>query len=308
MELQKQILEVRSPSGEEDAMTDFLLDYINKNKTNWKTQPVAISNDQTGDSILLIFGREPQVSLYAHIDTTGFTVGYNTGLVRIGGADGEDGDVLIGKDSKGEIECTLKIEADEHGRKTLNYDFLREIDRGTSLTFKPNYVEDGDYIESPYLDNRIGIWNALKVAETLESGVIVFSCGEETDGGSVANLARILFAKTRMIKALISDITWVTDGIKHGDGVAISMRDSCVPKRSFINKAIYYAKKNDIKFQLEVEDAGGSDGSVLQNSALPIEWCFIGAPIDKCHTAKERVHKEDMASMQAIYEVLMPLM
>ena len=46
--------------------------------------------------------------------------------------------------------------------------------RDTLLTFKPNFRETDDFVESPYMDNRLGVWNALKVAETLENGAIVY--------------------------------------------------------------------------------------------------------------------------------------
>ena len=38
------------------------------------------------------------------------------------------------------------------------------------------------------MDNRLGVWNALEVAKTLENGVICFSCWEEVGGGSVGYL------------------------------------------------------------------------------------------------------------------------
>ena len=39
MELLKKMCEIHSPSGEELAMKEFLLDYIKKNKDNWKVKP-----------------------------------------------------------------------------------------------------------------------------------------------------------------------------------------------------------------------------------------------------------------------------
>ena len=38
------------------------------------------------------------------------------------------------------------------------------------------------------------------------------------------------------MQALISDITWVTHGVEHGKGCAILLRDSGIPRKSFINK------------------------------------------------------------------------
>ena len=155
------------------------------------------------------------------------------------------------------------------------------------------------------MDNRLGVWNALKVAEKLENGIICFSSWEEHGGGSVGYLARFIYEKYKVKQALISDITWVTEGVKHGKGVAISMRDSGIPRRSYINRIIQFAKESQIPFQLEVENAGGSDGNALQRSPYPFDWCFIGAPEDNVHSPDEKVHKADIESMTKMYDYLM---
>ncbi len=73
------------------------------------------------------------------------------------------------------------------------------------------------------MDNRLGVYNALKLAETLENGIICFSCWEEVGGGSVGYLGKYIYERWGVNNALISDITWVTEGVKHGNGVAISV-------------------------------------------------------------------------------------
>ena len=55
------------------------------------------------------------------------------------------------------------------------------------------------------------------------------------------------------------------------------------------NKIVDLAKKSGIKYQLEVESAGGSDGTMLQKTDLPFDWLFIGAPEDFVHTPDEKV-------------------
>ena len=234
------------------------------------------------------------------MDSIGFTVKYNNEIIKIGGPVVEEGIELVGTDSKGKIEGKI-IKKDD---KTF-IDFKRKIDRGTSLTFKMNFKETDNYIQSCYLDNRLGVWNALKVAENLENGVIVFSCWEEHGGGSVGFLTNFIHSKYNINKALISDITWVTEGVKAGKGVVISLRDSGIPRRSFVNKIISLAKSHNINYQLEVESSGGSDGNEIQKSPFPVDWCFIGAPEQNVHSPKEKVHKKDMKSMLQIYSMLM---
>jgi putative aminopeptidase FrvX len=235
------------------------------------------------------------------MDTVGFTVRYSNQLVAIGSPDAESNTVLVGCDRLGEIEATVEFDQESHAF----YKFGRAIERGTPLTYKINFRETAAYIESAYLDNRLGVYNALKVAETLKDGVIAFSCWEEHGGGSVGYLAEYMYKKWNVRQALISDITWVTDGVHHGKGVAISLRDRNLPRRSFVEKIIAIATQHKINFQLEVEGIGSSDGGELQRSHLPFDWCFVGAPEANAHTPNEKVHKGDIASMISLYKILM---
>ena len=203
MELLKKLCDIHAPSGEEFKVKNFVLDYIESNQNEWKTIPKVYHGDGFQDCIVLVFGK-PKTAIFAHMDSIGFTAKYNNELVKIGGPVCIDGTILIGEDSKGKFESVLKIENDKmiaHGR---------EIDRGTSLTFKPNFREDDEFIQCCYLDNRLGVWNALKVAETLENGIICFSSWEEHGGGSVGYLSKFIYENFQVKNALISDITWVT--------------------------------------------------------------------------------------------------
>ena len=151
----------------------------------------------------------------------------------------------------------------------------------------------------------MGVWSALEVAKTLQNGIIVFSTFEEHGGGSTGYLGKFIYEKYNVRQALISDITWVTSGIKHGNGCAISLRDSGIPRKLFVNKIINIAKGSNIPFQLEVEDAGGSDGNELQKSNYPWDWCFVGAPEDNVHSPNEKVHKGDIKAMVDLYNELL---
>jgi len=282
------------------AMTAFLLKYINKEKKKWKVQPEIYHGDGFQDCIVLKFGK-PRTAIFAHMDSIGFTVRYANQLLPIGSPDAEPGTLLVGHDSLGPIECALEYDLDHHAF----YRFGRQIDRGTELTYKVNFRDSRSYIQSAYLDDRLGIYNALMVAEELKDGVIVFSTWEEHGGGSVPFLAKFIYEQWQVRQALISDITWVSDGVFPGKGVAISMRDRNIPRRTFVNRIIDIARKRKVEFQLEVEGMGSSDGRELQVSPYPFDWCFVGAPQQHAHTPDEKVHKHDIKSMIDLYKVLM---
>jgi putative aminopeptidase FrvX len=281
-------------------MTEFLLHFIRKEKKKWKHKCEVLSGDDLQDCIIIRFGK-PRTAIFAHIDSIGFTVRYQNQLLPIGSPDADPGTRLVGKDALGPIECELDYDKDQHAF----YKFGRQIERGTSLTYKANFIDSRTYIESPYLDNRLGVYCALKVAETLKDGVIVFSTWEEHGGGSVPYLAKYIYEEWKVKQALVSDITWVSDGVEHGKGVAISMRDRNIPRQSYVKRIITIADKYKIPYQLEVEGMGSSDGRELQVSPYPFDWCFVGAPEQFAHSPHEKVHKLDVKSMISLYQALM---
>ena len=276
------------------------MDYIDIEQKNWRHQPQIFAGEGFQDCIILVFGK-PETAVFAHMDTVGFTVRYQNQLLSIGSPEPMASDLLYGNDNLGEILC--KTEFDTNNR--LYYEFGRGIERGTSLTYSPNFNENNKSITSPYLDNRVGLFVGLELAKVMENGALVFSCGEEHGGGYAGFLARFLFEEFKISKALIADVTWDTDGVDRGKGVAISLRDAYIPRRKFIDSIINLANGANVKYQLEVEGSGGSDGSEIQQLPYPIDWCFIGAPILNPHTSQERVFKNDIREMIKLYTILL---
>ena len=304
MELLKELCAIHAPAGNEIKMKEFIIDYIKKNGSTFKVKPEIITGPHLQDCIILKFGT-PRTAVFAHMDSIGFTVRYDKQLIKLGGPRTNEGTILIGNDSNGKIEAELIVIDNEDEKPSLEYLAERELDRGTELVFKPNWRENEEFVQCCYMDNRLGCYNALKLAEELTDGLICFSCWEETGGGSVGYLAKYIYESFGVQQALISDITWKTDGVEHGKGVAISLRDSGIPRRSYVNRIIDIAKESGIPFQLEVEATGGSDGNALQKSPYPFDWCFIGAPEDHVHSPDEKVHKADIQAMIDMYGYLM---
>ena len=301
MQLLHALCRTHAPSGNEAALAQFVLQYVQQHQAAWAHQPQVIANEGLQDCIILVFGK-PRTAVFAHLDSIGFTVRYGRQLVRIGGPQAEAGYRLVGHDSQGEIDCTLTID-EQTGEP--GYAFHRDIDRGTELTFYCDFRETEASVQSCYLDNRLGVWNALRLCETLEHGIVAFSCWEEHGGGSVAYLAKYIYETYGVRQALISDITWVTEGVHAGQGCAISLRDSLIPRRAYVERIRAIAARSGVAHQLEVEGSGGSDAKELQHAAAPWDWCFVGAPEDNVHSPDELVDKRDIASMLALYQVLM---
>ena len=293
------LLNTNSVSGNETPMTEFLIDHVIKRKGDWKVQPEVYFGDKLHDCLLLKFGN-PKGAVFAHIDTIGFSTRYENQLVPIGGPEIEDGTKLVGKDSLGLISCKIILNDD-----LVFHDFPRSIDRGTLLSYEQSIIIDDKFIQAAYLDNRLGVYNCLKLCEDLEDGWVVFSTYEEHGGGSVPFLLRFIQEVAPIRFALVSDITWITEGVQHHEGVAISLRDRYIPRKKFLDEILELAYESGIPYQLEVEGNGGSDGREIQLSPYPIDWCFIGAPEDNVHTPFEKVSLTDLQNMIDLYKYLM---
>lgn len=291
------LLNTNNVSGNETLMTEFLINYINKRKDSWKVQPELYFGDKLHDCLLLKFGK-PVGAVFAHIDSIGFSTRYENQLVPIGGPEIEQGTRLVGEGSMGPIFCKIILDDD-----LVFHDFPRAIDRGTLLSYEQSIIMDDEFIQAAYLDNRLGIYNCLKLCEDLENGWVVFSTYEEHGGGSVPFLLRFIQDISPIKFALISDITWISEGVHHHQGVVISFRDRFIPRKRFLEKILTLAEESGIPYQLEGD--GSSDGREIQFSPYPIDWCFIGAAEENVHTPYEKVSLKDLQHMIDLYKFLM---
>tara|TARA_R110002020_G_scaffold56306_6_gene155903 strand:+ start:666 stop:1574 length:909 start_codon:yes stop_codon:yes gene_type:complete len=294
-----EILKQNSVSGDEFKTSKFILRYIDQRKNYWNVIPEIYSGEDFHDCILLKFGK-PRTAVFAHIDTVGFMSRYNNQLISVGGPEIIEDTELVGMDSLGEISCKLK--GDENN---FFHDFPRGIDPGTRLSFAQNIRLDEEFIQAAYLDNRLGVYTALKLCENISDGWVVFSTYEEHGGGSMPFILKFIQENSPIKQALIADITWITEGIQFHNGVVISIRDKFIPRKRFIDRIISLTKESGIPFQLEVEEYGGSDGKEIQFSPYAIDWCFIGAAEENVHTPNEKVSLADLDAMLNLYPYLM---
>ena len=299
MKLLFDLLKKFGVSGDEQDTANFILEYIDKRQRFWNVQPKVFFGEEFHDCILLKFGT-PRTALFAHMDTIGFMVRYENQLIPVGGPEFIKETELVGQDSLCKIHCKLIGDED-----TPLHDFPRAIERGTRLAFSQNARIDEEFIQAAYLDNRLGLYTALQVCETIQDGWVVFTTYEEHGGGSMPFLLKFIQETSPVRQALIADITWVTEGVLPHDGVVISIRDKFIPRKKFIDKVISLAEKSGIPFQLEVEAYGGSDGREVQFSPYAIDWVFVGAAEENVHTPDEKVSLKDLQSMIEMHKYLM---
>jgi len=288
LDLLWELLEHDSPAGDEGPLADWLEDWLAR-----EVPDAAI--ERLGDSRVVTHGPQPSVAIFAHLDTTGWTQGYNKQLLRIGGPDGEPGDPIRPAGQPG-TENTLARRKDgswKVGGKTSERPGSRWVYAGLPA------VSSGR-ITAPYLDNRAGPWATLHALRSCPEIAAAFTVQEETGGSGAQLCARHLFEAHGIRQALVADLTWHTRHIKCGRGVAVSLRDSSLPRQRYLDRVLALAETSGLPFQREVEARGGSDGAGIDRSGVPMDWVFIGAPEKNPHTARERVEIDDLQGMAAM--------
>jgi putative aminopeptidase FrvX len=288
--LLKKLCSIPGTSGDEQNVRNFVLEHIEADMETWKNQPEFWFGDGFQDCLVLVFGK-PKTAFYAHLDTVGYTIRYDNYAIEIGGPDGKTGDKLVFELNGKQKETRLICEDDDHQALV---DYSKKIEPGTTLTYAPNFFVENEFVKSPYLDNRLGVWALLQIAPWAKDVALVFTTYEEHGGGTAGYIARLLFEKYGVIQSIISDVTWVTSGVQPGKGPVISIRDSRIPRKSYVDKIKRIAEESEIQYQLEVEAVGGSDGREIQHLPYPIDWCFIGPPSYNPHSSLESVHQDDI--------------
>jgi hypothetical protein len=155
--LLKTLCQIQSTSGDESLLKNFIMDFVGQNSSRWKSIPEVIEGEGFQDNLMLVFG-SPNTAFYAHMDSVGFTTRYQNQLITIGSPEAITGDKLIGEDGLGPIECSIKI--DKHNNSF--HDFKRSIEPGTSLVYKPNFLEADEIITSSSLTIGLAFLLCLK--------------------------------------------------------------------------------------------------------------------------------------------------
>lgn len=300
MKLLEQLCRIPGTSGDERKIRDFLIQYFQENAFRFRQPPILHFGKGFQDSLLVIFGR-PKQTYFAHLDTIGFTSRYDNHLVPIGGPDGKNGDILVFESEGKTKECRLVADEED---ELLLVDFPQILIPGTTLTYKPDFKLEGDWIKSPYLDNRLGVWALLQLAERVENVAFAFTTYEEHGGGTAGLLARKLYLDHSISEVLVTDVTWSTNGVIPGKGPVVSLRDSRIPRKVYVDGIRKKLEEKNFQYQIEVEGTGGSDGREIQSLPFPIDWCFVGPASENPHSSLEWVKKSDAESFVDMLEIL----
>jgi putative aminopeptidase FrvX len=277
---------IEGASGDESRMAAAVADLV---------APLdGIHFERIQDNLIAWRGR-PQVALFAHVDTVGFTLGYDRDLVRIGGPHVEGGEAL--RSTIDGVTYRGKVAKKGEG---WALEGSPEAPAGSRWVYDASLELDGVLVRGPYLDNRAGVWSAIEVFRQNLDVAVAFTTNEEHSGRGAVTCARWLNDHLGIGKALISDITWHTRAIRRGRGPAVSLRDRNVPRQIYLDRVLAAAEASGIPYQREIESDGSSDGGAIERSGVPMDWLFVGAPQEASHTPHEVIDLNDLRDMACL--------
>jgi putative aminopeptidase FrvX len=275
-----------------------------------------------------------KLMLAAHMDEIGFITNYidKDGFIRFNTIGGFDPKTLTAqrvivhgkKDLIGIMGCKPihMMSAEETKKLPEIKDYFidlgmskEEVEKyvsiGDPITRERNLIELGDCISSKSMDNRISVFILIETLRLLKEVpydlYAVFTVQEEV-GIRGAHLATHEINPEFGI-AIDVTIAYDTPGaqeqekiIKLGQGVAIKIMDKCtICDYRMISYLKSIAKNNNIPYQLDVRNVGGTDAEALQ--LMGKSGAITGAisiPTRYIHQVVETIHKSDLSNTIAL--------
>ncbi|MBR3979787.1 MAG: M42 family metallopeptidase [Bacteroidales bacterium] len=330
----KKLSEVAGPSGFEDRTRDLITkeisSYVDK-----------ISVDNMGNLIAFRKGQsDKKMMIAAHMDEIGFIVTHidDNGFLKFTTLGGFDPKTLTAQrvivHGKKDIIGVMGAKpihvmtAEERDKKVTVKDFFIDlgmektevekiVEIGTPISRERECIEMGDCINGKSLDNRISVYILIEVIKKLHEKELpfdtyfTFTVQEEVGlrGAQVAALNIQPDVAVALDTTIAYDVPGSTPQeqiTKLGAGPGIKIMDSSVIcNTKFVSFMKYIADKNNVPFQSEIMQGGGTDTSVLQK--MVAGGAIAGAvsiPTRHLHQVIESVHKKDVDnSIELLYHI-----
>lgn len=310
-ELLNKIVRVYGPSSNEDKIRDFIIDEI-------KDYVDEIRVDALGNLIAHKKGNGKRVMISAHMDQIGMMVIDidDHGFIRftnIGGISpvysyGQQ--VVFENGTVGAIFCEPVEDPSKIKLDKMYIDigaFSKEeaeakVKIGDICIYKSEFVENENVVFTPYLDDRVGCFIAIEALKEIKEAVndlyFVFSVQEEVG---------LRGAKTAVF-SVDPEIGISLDVTAHGDtpktkrfavglnkGAAIKVKDNSIISHPYIRETLVeLAKENDIPYQMEVLEFGGTDSGAIHLNKEGVPSGVISIPTRYVHSTVEMASKNDI--------------
>lgn len=309
--LLKDLASIYGPSSNEGPIREFIIKEIKDYVDDISVDPLGnlIAHKKGNGKKIMISSHMDQIGLMAiDIDDKGFIRFTNIGGISPFNTIGqrvifENGTVGLVFHEPVEDMSKLKLEnmyidigvfSKEEAEKKVNI--------GDICIYLSEFIENDDVVFTPYLDDRVGCFIAIETLKSLEKVnndlYFVFSVQEEVG---------LRGAKTAAY-GIDPDLAISLDVTAHGDtpkakpfaiglnkGAAIKVKDNSLISHPLVrNTLVKLAKENNIPYQMEVLEFGGTDSGAIHINKEGVPSGVISIPTRYVHSTVEMASKSDI--------------
>ena len=310
-ELMKKLSDCFGPSGRENTIREMIAEEV-------KAYADEISIDPLGNLTARKKGTGKKILFSAHMDQIGIIITHvdEKGFLRFANVGGLNAKELLGlrmvfdnglegvicqeelKDKEKITMGKLFIDVASTDKEFISKNFRV----GDMCVFKTEYYETEDCVICKAADDRIGCYiliEALKNHPETDNDVYyVFSVQEEV-GCRGAKTAGYSINPDLAIAVDVTATGDTPDGIKMdvklGGGAAIKLMDKSIITHSEVKDLLTnLAEENNIKYQYEILEFGGTDAGPIHTSREGVPSGVISVPTRNVHTSGEIFNKSDV--------------
>ena len=311
--LLKELVGIYGPASNEKPIREYIENEI-------KDYVDEIEVDSLGNLIARKKGNGKKVMISAHMDQIGLMIIDidDKGFLRFTNVGGISPYISISQKvvfENGTVGVIYHEPVDDISKLKLENMYIdigafskeeaeKKVSIGDICIYKTDFEENENVVFTRYLDDRVGCFIAIEAIKNISNPVndlyFVFSTQEEVGSRG---------AKTAAYK-IDPDIGIALDVTAHGDtpkakrfavglnkGAAIKVKDNsiiCHPKiRELL---VNIAKENEIPYQMEVLEFGGTDSGAIHISREGVPSGVISIPTRYVHSTVEMASKNDITN------------
>jgi endoglucanase len=309
--LMKNLSNCFSPSGREKNIRELITNEI-------KDYADEIKVDALGNLIARKKGTGKKILFSAHMDQIGLIISHvdEKGFLRfsnVGGLHAKDiiGLRMIFDNGYEGVICSEKIESTDKVTMSKLYidvastspDFVKgNFQIGDMCVFRSEYYETEDSVICKAADDRIGCYiliEAIKNHPETEMDVYyVFSVQEEVGLRGAATAGYGIDPDLCIaidVTATGDSLDGIKMDVKMGGGAAIKLMDKSLITHPEIKELLTNsAKENNIKYQYEILEFGGTDAGAIHTTMAGVPSGVISIPTRNLHSPSEIFNKDDV--------------
>ncbi len=312
-ELLKNLLSIYSPSGNENNVREFI-------KSEIKDYVDEIEVDALGNLIVRKKGNGKKIMISAHMDQIGLMVTNidEKGFLRFTNVGGISPFVSLSQKvvfENGVVGIIDSEPVEDIGKLKLENMYIdigvfskeeaeSKINIGDVCVYKTEYDENENVVSSKCLDDRVGCFVAIEAIKKIKDNVndlyFVFTVQEEVG----LRGARTSAYRINPDMGIALDVTGSGDTPKAktfavglGKGTAIKVKDNSILTHPKVKELMVdVAKENNIEYQMEVLEFGGTDSGAIHLTREGIPSGVISIPTRYVHSTVEMASKKDIIS------------